>query len=171
MLVDVVYRRPACMVEVHNGGMSRGVYGVDFEGVVLPPADLSPLDAARLPLLRGIDTPPGQPGSPWGDERVLEGCRLAASLSEVWLELQLASLAPLPRPEDSLDEPHRYELLTRAGIRILWGLPAAGSAADKPIVEAKIARLRQSLAERPADAAGPRRIDLEGIDARGQSAR
>jgi hypothetical protein len=165
MTVDVVYRRPACMVEVHDRGACRGVYAVDLDGVVLPTADFSPLDAARLPLLRGIDTPPSQPGSPWGDERVLEGCRLAAALSDVWLELQLVSLAPLPRPDEALDEPHRYELATRSGSRVLWGLPAAGSAADKAIFEAKIARLRQSLAERSAHGAPPRMIHLEGLDA------
>lgn len=164
MTVDVVYRRPACMVEVHDRGACRGVYAVDLESVVLPTADFSPLDAARLPLLRGIDMPPSQPGSPWGDERVLEGCRLAAALAEVWLELQLVSLAPLPRLDETLDEPYRYELATRSGSRVLWGLPATTSPADKPIFEAKLVRLRQLLSERSGRGAPPWTIHLEGLD-------
>jgi hypothetical protein len=165
MTVDVVYRRPACMVEVYDRGTCRGVYAVDPESVVLPTADFSPLDAARLPLLRGIDTLPSPPGSPWGDERVLEGCRLAAALAEAWLDLQLVSLAPLPRLDETLDEPYRYELATRAGSRVLWGLPATTSLADKPIFEAKLVRLRQLLAERSGQGAPLRTIHLEGLDA------
>jgi hypothetical protein len=160
MIVDVVYRRPVCMVEVPGG-----VHPVDVESVVLPTADFSPVDAARFALLRGIDTQPSQPGLPWGDERVLEGSRLAAALSEVWIDLQLASLAPLPRPDESVDEPYRYELLTRSGIRILWGLPPTGQATDKTLLEAKIARLRQSLQELAARDALPRIVHLEGLDA------
>jgi hypothetical protein len=159
MTVDVVYRRPVCMVEVPGG-----VHPVDDESVVLPTADFSPTDATRFPLLRGIDSPPSQPGTPWGDERVLEGSRLAAALSDVWMELRLASLAPLPRPEELLDEPYRYELFTRSGLRIIWGLPPTGSAADKMLVESKIARLRQWLDPAPGREPPPRVIHLEGLD-------
>jgi hypothetical protein len=165
MIVGVVYRRPVCMVEVHDAGASRGVYPVDIGSVVLPTADFSPVDAARFPLLRGIDTPPSQPGSPWGDERVLEGARLAAALSDVWMELQLVSLAPLPRPDELVDEPYRYELATRSGTRVLWGLPPAANAADKTLCEAKIARLRQSLTGVSSRGAPPRIVHLEGLDA------
>ncbi len=165
MIVDVVYRRPVCMVEVYDAGVCRGVHPVDVESVVLPTADFSPIDAARFPLLRGIDTQPSQPGAPWGDDRVLEGSRLAAALSDAWMELQLASLAPLPRPDELVDEPYRYELLTRSGVRVLWGLPPTASAADKTLLEAKIARLRQSLAELTGRDTPPRVIHLEGLDA------
>jgi hypothetical protein len=145
VIVEVAYRRPICMVEVHIDKLARGVHPVDVESVLLPTADFSSVDAARFPLLRGIDTQPGPAGAPWGDQRVLDGCRLAAALAEVWMELQLASLAPLPRAEDAWNEPFRYELLTRSQTRIVWGLPPSDSPADKALVEAKIERLRQSL--------------------------
>jgi hypothetical protein len=163
VIVEVVYRRPTCMVEVPGG-----VYPVDVESVVLPCGDFSPADAVRFPLLRGIDTQPSQAGSAWGDQRVLEGSRLAAALTDVWIELHLASLAPLPRPADeyhSLDEPHRYELLTRAGIRILWGLPPGAGAADKTLTQAKIASLRQSLQESATREGASPVVHLEGLDA------
>jgi hypothetical protein len=99
---------------------------------------------------------------------VLEGSRLAAALADVWIELQLASLAPLPRPGDeyhSLDEPHRYELLTRSGVRILWGLPPGPQPAGKALAEAKITRLRQALQERAGRGAAAGVIHLEGLDA------
>jgi hypothetical protein len=159
IVVEVAYRRPVCMVEVPGG-----VHPVDVESVLLPTGDFSSVDAARFPLLRGIDTQPGPAGTPWGDQRVLEGCRLAAALSDVWMELQLASLAPLPRAEDAWDQPQRYELTTRSQARILWGLPPGDSPADKTLVEAKVTRLRQALQESPSREA-PRAIHLEGLDA------
>jgi hypothetical protein len=160
VVVDVVYRRPVCMVEVPGG-----VYPVDVESVVLPTGDFSPVDAARFPLLRGIDTQPSAAGSSWGDERVLQGSRLAAALADAWMDLHLASLAPLPRPDEFVDEPYRYELVTRSQVRILWGLPPTGHAADKTLVEAKIARLRQSLQELTGREGAARVIHLEGLDA------
>jgi len=157
VVVDVVYRRPICMVEV-----SGGVHPADIDSIVLPSGDFSAVDAARFPLLRGIDTQPGPVGTPWGDLRVQGGCRLAAALADVWMELQLASLAPLPQAEDSPDEPILYELLTRAGQRIVWGL--APGEADQSLSAAKIARLRQCLAEAAARDQPPRTIHLEGLD-------
>src|SRR5262249_43288211 len=137
---------------------------VDIESVVLPTGDFSPVDAARFPLLRGIDTQPSAAGSTWGDDRVLQGSRLAAALADVWMDLRLASLAPLPRPDEYVDEPYRYELTTRTGLRILWGLPPSNLASDKTLVEAKITRLRQLLQEATGREA-TRTIHLEGLDA------
>jgi len=162
LAVDVVYRRPVCMVEVE--GPNRAAYPVDVESVLLPSGDFSAVDAARFPLLRGIDTPPQGVGSAWGDQRVLEGARLAAALADVWIDLELASLAPLPRTEDAAGEPQLYQLTTRSGIQILWGLPPKGNPADQALTEAKLARLRESLRS-PLHRARPRTIYLEDLDA------
>jgi hypothetical protein len=157
IVVDVVYRRPVCVVEVPGG-----VYPVDENSVLLPSGDFSPVDASRFPLLRGIDTRPGPVGNAWGDERVLEGARLAAALGDVWMELQLGSFSPIAANEDEPDAPNRYELATRSGARILWGKAPDATATAQLVVQAKIARLRQALAEAPAT---PRRtIVLEGLD-------
>lgn len=155
--VEVDYRKPVCVVEVPGG-----VYPVDEDSVLLPSGDFSPTDASGYPLLRGIDTRPGPVGTTWGDQRVLEGSRLAATLGEVWLELQLGSLSPVASNEDEPDEPNRYELLTRSGARILWGRAPEPSATARLVVQAKIARLRQALAETAATSR--RTITLEGLD-------
>jgi hypothetical protein len=155
--VDVVYRRPVCMVEVPGG-----VYPVDEQSYLLPSGDFSPVDASRFPLLRGIDTRPGPPGTPWGDQHVLEGCRLAAVLGEVWLELQLASFAPLS-PHDDPHEPCRFELTTRGGARIVWGHSPPPTPAARLTVEAKIARLRHALSQ-TGDFDPRRTITLEALD-------
>lgn len=167
--VDVAYRRPVCVVEV-----SGGVYPVDKESVLLPSGDFAPVDAARYPLLRGIDTQPGPVGSTWGDKRVSEGCRLADALASVWMKFQLVSLTPLSRNEEvpvedssyesGSDSPRDFELLTRGGSRIIWGrAPLAGNA-EQRIVEAKISQLERYVSHRGSlDAAGPL-LHLESMD-------
>jgi hypothetical protein len=149
---------------VRTGARARGGHPVEAQRVLPPCGDFSSVDAARFPLLRSIDTPPGPVGSPWGDQRVLEGCRLAVALADVWIELQLASLAPLPRADEYGQPPHSYELQTRSGVRILWGLPPGDSPADRTLLDAKVARLRKSLSELNGRDAGQSVIHLEGLD-------
>ncbi len=72
--VEVVYRRPACMVLVKpnpSDPKSIGLLPVDDEGVLLPSGDFSPIEAARYPRLAGVDSvPQGPVGTRWGDARV-----------------------------------------------------------------------------------------------------
>ena len=73
--VDIVYRRPVCMVEVANG-TAVDLLPVDGEGVWLPGEDFSQKQKESYPCLAGIDRRPIQPvGHPWGDARVVDGAR------------------------------------------------------------------------------------------------
>ena len=49
--VELVYRKPVCMVEVPGGGLLP----VDAEGVLLPTVDFTSPEAARYPRLLGVD--------------------------------------------------------------------------------------------------------------------
>lgn len=157
--VELVYRRPVCMVEVPGG-----LYPVDIEGVLLPSSDFSPNDARRYPRLSGVQpTTEGPVGTRWHDRRVVGAAEIAAALTDAWNELNLHRIVPVPGAHGgpSRDEP-TYELFTRLGTRILWG-PASGTDAppdDAPAVKA--ARLRRFFAQRGTleGPEGPQDLDL-----------
>ncbi len=89
--VELVYRQPACMVEV-----SGGVLAVDAEGVLLPSEDFSPIEATRYPHLAGVDRKPaGPPGRPWGDAKVVGGAEIAAAFGPAWEVMRLQRIVPL----------------------------------------------------------------------------
>jgi hypothetical protein len=150
--VDIVYRRPVCMVEVANGS-TVDLLPVDGEGVWLPGEDFSPKQKESYPCLAGVDRRPLQPvGHPWGDARVVDGAAIAAALLPVWQQLKLyriqaAAQGPSPGPT--------YELYTRAGTRIVWGGAPGTAAVGEPTAEEKAARLLQYAAVRGSLDAGP----------------
>lgn len=162
--VELEYRRPVAMVET-----ARGLYPVDVNGVLLPPADFSVSDAGRLPLVKNIaTTPQGPAGTAWGDPVVLAAARLAdvlapeGDLFAYWDRYTLqAIIAPDRRTAAPDLEDLDFELLTRGGSRIVWGrVPGADQL--EPPVPRKLARLDEYLAtygsfERPR---GPSRIDI-----------
>ena len=76
--VDIVYRRPVCMVELANGS-AVDLLPIDGEGVWLPGEDFSQKQKESYPCLAGIDHRPIQPaGHPWGDSRVIDVATIAA---------------------------------------------------------------------------------------------
>ncbi len=141
--VDLVYRKPVCMVVVQDG-----LRPVDIEGVHLPTGDFCPLDANRYPRLTGVtSTPVGPVGTPWGDPRVVGGAQIAAAFGADWQELKLDHIAATNLAEPGHPNDCLYEILTPNGTRILWGrapgsdVPGEGPAADR------VLRLKHYLAE------------------------
>lgn len=159
--VDLVYRRPVCVVE-----LASGQYLVDAQGVVLPSGDFAPNEAANYPRLLGIQSSPqGEVGGPWGDPAVGGGARLAAFLAESWRPLGLDRMLPLAAQpstssaDDGADAPSEFELVTAGRTRIFWG--AAPSGKDDPTAAAKLLWLKKQVAQDgPLDGRGPREIDL-----------
>lgn len=171
--VDLVYRRPACMVQLPadlTSDASPGeilVYAVDEEGVLLPSADFSPALAGRYPLLVRVRTLPGQVGETWGDDVVHGGARVAAALSEQWNELRLVRIAP-ENSAASADSPLelRFTLTAENGVEVLWGAAPQWTEAGQAIVQQKLAEL---MKHRAADGAlqpldGAATIDLRRMD-------
>jgi len=148
--VELIYRRPVCMVEV-----SGGLLPVDEEGVLLPSSDFTPTEAVRYPRLTGVgQAPPVSPGRRWHDARVIGGAELAAQLFDDWQRLQLRRIVPLSHPppagenlgREASGEPF-FVLITRGGSKILWGYaPGANMLGELPPGEKK-ARLLHYLAE------------------------
>lgn len=141
--VQLVYRRPVCMVEVAGEWIP-----VDAEGVVLPREDFSPVEAARYPRLTGIDTvPPGIAGTRWNDARVLGGAEIAAALADSWEQLGLSRIVAKRPTGSGFVEVPSFELLTRKGTAIAWGRAPSGDAPGEIPIPEKIARIQRYLAE------------------------
>ena len=162
MLVELVYRRPVCMVQVEDG-----VLPVDEVGVLLPSDDFTKSQARAYPLLLGVKSlPVGPAGTRWGDASASGGAKLATLLSADWQRLRLARIVASDKPalSDERSEIH-YELATRAGTAILWGpAPAGGDKADKVAAD-KLVWLRDYANEHGSldGADGPQEIDLRDI--------
>ena len=154
--VDIVYRRPVCMVEVANGS-AVDLLPVDGEGVWLPGEDFSQKQKESYPCLAGIDHRPIQPvGHPWGDARVVDGAAIAAALLPVWQQLKLYRIQAAAQAASPGDRGPTYELYTRAGTRIVWGSASGSAAVGRAIdAEEKVARLLQYAAAHGSLDAGP----------------
>lgn len=167
LYVDVEYRTPAAFVEV-----TGGLYPIDVDGILLPPADFSVSETSRLPRIRNVTSRPGGPaGQPWGDVAVVSGAKLAAILAPeqnldiYWNRFGFeAILVPVRRTEDAQVSDLIFEIVTTSGSRIIWG-KAPGADALEPTVEQKLARLDYLARFGSFDSPrGPNRIDIRLFD-------
>ncbi|HTN01218.1 MAG TPA: hypothetical protein VL132_05040 [Planctomycetaceae bacterium] len=159
VMVEVEYRRPVAFIEVE-----RGFYPVDANAVLLPPADFTPDDSRRFPIVRNVTTmPQGPSGTTWGDPLVLAAARLAESLFDRWEPLGLSSIVAPTRPDASISPGDlTFELTTKGGSKIVWGRPPGTSHPGELTVEQKIGRLERYLEQFGAfdGPHGPYEIDI-----------
>ena len=159
IVVEVVYRRPVALITAGSG-----LYPVDPEGVLLPPADFSPKSAERYPVVRNIrSVPAGPAGVSWGDPAVLAAARLADTLRNDWAELKLvAIIAPKPATAETDPADLLFELHSQGGSKILWGrAPGSGHPGELTAAQ-KIGRLYKYLREYGGfdQPRGPYEIDI-----------
>jgi len=159
--VELVYRRPVCMVLA-----SGELLPVDAEGVLLPTGDFSPVEAAKYPQLVGIETVPvGPPGTRWGEAKVAGGARIAAVLGPVWQQLGLSRIVASSMVEIGRDDAYTYELFTRSGTRIIWGrAPGPDPPGEIPAVD-KVAWLTRYYKENGTldGVDGPQTLDVRKL--------
>ncbi len=170
--VELVYRRPVCMVQLHGDLLPVDVHGdllpVDVHGVLLPYGndDFSSIEKSYYPRLVGIDTVPvGTVGECWGDARVVGGAEIAAALGEVWDELNLQQIVPSAPLTTGVAKEPTYTLVTRGGTRILWGrAPGTDAPGELPAAD-KVARLRKYTEQHGTleGVSGPQELDLYGL--------
>jgi hypothetical protein len=156
--VDLVYRQPACMVDV-----AGVLLPVDGEGVLLPDSDFSAPEKARYPRLVGIETRPAGPvGARWGDVRVIGGAEVAAALAGVWERSGLERIVPSVLPGAAGNQECSYELVTRPGTRVFWGRAPGAATAGECSAADKIAKLQKYLADHGTleGPTGPQQLDL-----------
>lgn len=159
--VDLVYRRPVCMV--HTG---EELLPVDVNGVLLPEGDFSPVEAVQYPRLEQIVTVPvGPPGTRWGDIRVSGGAQIAALFGPAWHELCLDRIVPSKATGIGFADEPTFELFTRGGTRILWGrAPGSDLPGEIPAAE-KVARLKKYKQENGTleGIDGPQQLDVRSL--------
>ncbi|HEY1066701.1 MAG TPA: hypothetical protein VGE52_11350 [Pirellulales bacterium] len=179
--IDLVYRRPAVMVEVPSGRypmdvqgkrvmveVPGGLYPVDVQGVLLPTADFSPVEAARYPRLGGATATPGPVGAVWGDPVVVDGAKLGALIAPHWEAWRLFRIAAAERNVlDPLDARPEFILVTKSNkTRILWGTAPGVELSSQPAAEEKLQRLERYVADLGSldHSTEPREIDLRPAD-------
>ncbi len=141
--VELVYRRPVCVV---RSGDER--IPIDAEGVVLPGDELTPVEKERYPKLVGIDQgPPPLVGSPWADPRVAGGAEIAAALGEAWDRLGLERIVVVGGPGSPPGRDFRFYLVTVRGTEIPWGRAPSSEAHGERTPAEKVARLEAYFKE------------------------
>lgn len=150
--VTLTYRKPVLMVQT-----PRGLYPVDIDAVLLPPADFTASDVELFPRVEHVrSTPQGPAGTLWGDDAVAGAARLAARLTQEddhqtpWSRYGLSSIVVLsqPGPVSGVDDV-LFGLITKTGSRIIWGHAPQADALE-PTVEQKLERLDKYLADNGA---------------------
>ena len=136
--VDLVYRRPVCMVVVRDGMLP-----VDIEGI-LPPgrANFPPGEAMQYPRLLGVETTPTGHGTRWRDVRVVEGAEIAAAFGALWQELRLDHIEPYVEPNSESVGDYNYHLITSGGSLINWGRAPGNAMPGEAPASEKIALLK-----------------------------
>lgn len=164
--IDLVYRRPACMVELPPNNGKRGLYAVDAEGTLLPSRDFldEPKKAIHYPRLGGfVPAEVARVGAKWPDARIVGGARLAVALADVWTKLKLAKIAA-EATSDAASTVPTFELLTQDGSRIVWGAaPGSEGQGEMPAVK-KIGALLDYVADHGSleGRDGPQQLDVRG---------
>jgi hypothetical protein len=160
--VELEYRKPIAMVEVHENG-SDGLYPVDVDGVLLPSNDFSPLEARGYPRLAGIESSPqGSVGSRWGDPVVAGGARIAIALAAHWTDWKLWSIHWLkPASGSDPSAPADFELVTGAGQAIHWGAAPGSERPSEPTADQKVAELKTFIDQHASlDDPAAKQLDL-----------
>ncbi len=166
--VDVEFRQPLAFVQV-----PRGLYPIDTQGVLLPPADFQLDDTSKLPHIKGILTQPaGRTGEPWGDPAVEAAAKLLTLLTtpqqsdSYWNRFGFRVLvATSPSPERTRLDQLVFEIETKGGNRVLWG-KAPGLDQLEPTASVKLARLQDYVTRFGGLDANPtpQKIDIRLFD-------
>ncbi len=161
--VQLVYRVPVAMVELHDGS---GVLPVDEQAVLLPDRDFTVAEAERYPLVAEIYTqPPASHGKRWADAAVLGGAQIAAALGSDWHQLGITRILPVERKPARSGFEYTYALLTASGTRIDWGrAPGTDMPGEVPPRE-KIAQLKRYQTQNSGSLDGPEgpwHIEIDG---------
>jgi hypothetical protein len=158
--VDLVYRRPVCMVVVPDG-----MHPVDTQGVLLPAANFPPFEAMQYPRLRGVETTPTGLGNRWRDVRVVEAAEIAAAFGPAWQELRLDHITPYVEPSSESAGEYSYHLFTSGGSRIDWGRAPSNRTPGEASTSEKIALLQDYFQKHGTldGPDGPRPLDIRDL--------
>ncbi len=154
--VDLVYRKPAAMVEV-----AGGLLPIDGSGVLLPSDDFSPADASHYPRVAGVESQPrGLVGTAWGDPLVVDAGRITGLLASNWEAWHFQKLnCPLPKSPEN-PRPLGFRLRHESGATVLWESAPDREAGSESKAAEKLARLQTFFRDHPT----PREADFRDLD-------
>jgi hypothetical protein len=140
--VALVIRKPFAAVERSSGP----AVVLDRLGVRLPAS----AEAAGLPLINGVSTPPPSPGARWEDVRVLDGLRVLERYTGVVAEPLAARFAARAIDVSKWSRPDArplVEIVTVEGFPVVWGidLPSGDATITGPSADEKLERLSRAL--------------------------
>jgi len=159
--IELKYRQPIAAVESSEGGR-LSYLPIDQRAIRLPEDDLTDAQRRRLPRISGVT---GRPlvGDVWNDPRVIGGVTLIAALSDVWQQLNLIEIIPVPDQTHGDSTTYTFEIITKGGTHIVWGsAPGQPNSAEEATFEQKRQRLRDYAAQHGQldTIEGPAVIDL-----------
>lgn len=145
--IELQYRIPVAVVELDRNNVKAWplkkpprLFPVDRSGMIMP--DELAID---IPLLRLTIFEPGRfthldTWTPWPDERILEGCRIADFFAQHWRSLGLYRITTLRLPDQPFDAEVPFELWTdrAAATKIVWGNPPGKEAPGEAKAEQKL---------------------------------
>jgi hypothetical protein len=178
--VELDFRRPVMMVQIHGPG-----YPVDAEGILLPGEGFTSVEAAKYPRLVGVETEPKSEvlGKRWGDSRVVGGAEIAAAFSlPQWEKLHLKRIVPLAVSPAAPGVPagatqsarfgeYHFEIIAQGSFdekgkanekHIYWGKSPADKNSSDISAAQKVKKLEDLAAEKGDVDKWPDRIDLNG---------
>jgi hypothetical protein len=139
--VELMYRRPIAMVEVHGG-----LLPIDADGVLLPTEDFTPQSAQNYPRVSGVESSPlGPLGTRWGDTFVEAAAKLAVALQADWQDLKLHHIQPAAQ-WNAASRPAIVEVVTRNGTVFMWGSAPGEEIGDEPKSSEKLSTLKRLAA-------------------------
>lgn len=174
--VDVIYRRPVAMVQVHyypvdetgtpTADRREGYYPVDHKGVVLPVGDFKQNLAKDwdYPIIEieNMEHSGAQAGLTFNDSRVMEALRFINFLDKQWTPKQLGIKWIRVRRDDGISgaTPWILELWTSDQRTILWGRSPGEEAVGENTAERKLAEMASWLEAQRRSPAGTMSLNL-----------
>ena len=144
--VELEYRRPVAMVEVHNADQ-MGLLPIDSQAILLEPRDFSENMAQRFLRIRAdYRYPIGAVGTMWEDKRIIEAAAVAEALLKVdWRQIGIHRIVAATADAGAGDGnlPHEFYLLTPDDLKIHWGRAPGKERETEPPAVIKIQWLEE----------------------------
>ena len=151
------YRKPVAFVALPDDDPTDDVafiWPIDGESTVLPPEDFTPEFAQTFRRIDvGATVRTGADGSPWGDELVADGAKIAELLYEDWDSLRdvLYQIEQSSLPASTSDRAD-FDIVGRPsggsrGLVVHWGCAPGKEQAFEPTAKAKLEKLKELVNE------------------------
>jgi hypothetical protein len=139
--LDLVYRKPVAMVEVHDANGLSGWLPIDGDGYCLSTDDFQPEDQTAYLEVRIPNVVPRRETGPWGDTRV-HGAAKIAELLDPYREALKVKAIVAPQFDPTVADPlANFTLVFDDGQTQGWGHPPGAEGPGEPAGKEKVRQL------------------------------